>query len=114
MIIDNCPKCGGTHIGSYDCPITNPAKAVPWPSTAPPPPPEDENRRLREAPMTLDLTPEEARALRALVEVYLDTDGPAYECMPDWTPPHDPAVLTQLRVKILEAKIAGLIESAKQ
>lgn len=22
MIVENCPKCGGTHIGSYDCPYT--------------------------------------------------------------------------------------------
>lgn len=21
MIIENCPKCKGTHIGSYECPI---------------------------------------------------------------------------------------------
>lgn len=22
MIVQNCAKCGGTHIGSYDCPFT--------------------------------------------------------------------------------------------
>ncbi|MDE2097067.1 MAG: hypothetical protein KGL39_07460 [Patescibacteria group bacterium] len=22
MIIENCPECGGTHIGSYECPYT--------------------------------------------------------------------------------------------
>lgn len=23
MIIENCPKCGGTHIGSHECPYTD-------------------------------------------------------------------------------------------
>ena len=23
MIVENCPKCGGTHIGSYKCPFTD-------------------------------------------------------------------------------------------
>jgi hypothetical protein len=22
MIVENCPKCGGTHVGSYRCPFT--------------------------------------------------------------------------------------------
>ena len=53
--------------------------------------------------VTLRLTSEEATALRNLIVTCLDADGPAFECMPDWDPPHDPDALIGLRAAVLAA-----------
>jgi hypothetical protein len=53
--------------------------------------------------VTLRLTYEEASTLRGLVETYLDVDGPAFECTPEWNRPHDPDVLVCLRAAVLAA-----------
>jgi hypothetical protein len=53
--------------------------------------------------ITLKLTDRQTAALRELVEVYLADDGPAFECMPDWTPAHAPETLRELRAIVLTA-----------
>ena len=55
--------------------------------------------------VTLDLTADETRALLGLAGVYLATDGPAYECMPEWEDAHDPETLTSLRGKVIDALV---------
>ena len=51
--------------------------------------------------MILTLTDDEARALRSLVDTYLASDGPAFECMPDWDEGHTAESLAALRETVL-------------
>jgi hypothetical protein len=53
--------------------------------------------------VTLRLTSDEASALRNLVVTHLHVDGPAFECMSEWNPLHDPDALTGLRAAVLAA-----------
>jgi hypothetical protein len=40
MKVENCPKCGGTHFGSYSCPIPGPGHGPLEPETHEPGSPE--------------------------------------------------------------------------